>query len=434
MPFSMILSRSARRCRSVLLWAVAIGATSFTLTPSLSHAVATDAPLGFEEALRLAEQDAPMIAAQEAAVEASSRRVGPAGELPDPELVLGLENLPAGGVDAWNWNRDEMTMRRIGVMQALPRREKRDLRVQRAEADAAREQALLASARLSTREAVAAAWIAAAMADRRLALVTDLRAQTDVLVGAAAAAIGAGRGSTADAVAARQAKAELEDRIAMMQLARDQSRIALSQWLPDDAMRPLDAAPDWHRIPLSVSSALDRIDAHRDLMAYEASTRAARSEIALAKAEKRPDWSVQLAFSDRGPSLPNMVSLEFSVGLPIFSRQRKDPLIAASEAALLQLESEREAARRQYRVELQKQESIWRNTKDRAERYEQELLPLTDERVRAALAAYRGGAGGLQDVVAGLDAAIAQRLAYIDVLETLGQSWASLTFAFPEER
>lgn len=375
-----------------------------------------------------------MIAARRAEAEAALQLVGPAGERPDPELVAGIDNLPVSSGDAFNLNRDFMTMRKIGVMQAFPRREKRELRVRRATADSARAQALLTAEQLGTREAVAIAWIALAHADRRLALASTLRTQADLLVSAATAAITSGRGSATDAIAAKQARVTLDDRIDALTLERDQARTALAQWLPDDAGRPLGQAPDWTELGPNASRWQSRIQHHRELLAYAAITQAAETEVALARAEKRPDWSIELAYADRGPAYSNMVSLEFRIGLPVFSSRRQDPTIAAREATLAQVQAERAAAERMHRSELDRTYTAWRSALQRAQRYEKELLPLGDDRADTALAAYRGSGGSLQNVLAAFDAALDQRMAYVDVLDALGQSWAVLHFAFAEER
>ena len=65
-------------------------------------------------------------------VDAAREMAGPAGELPDPKLKLGVENVPTNGADSWSLTRDFMTMTKIGVMQEFPREEKRKLRSQRA--------------------------------------------------------------------------------------------------------------------------------------------------------------------------------------------------------------------------------------------------------------------------------------------------------------
>lgn len=406
----------------------------FLARVSAAFSAPSGAPLDLMEAVRLAEREAPMITARQAAADAAQHQVAPAGERPDPELVIGIENLPVTTGDAFHWNRDFMTMRKIGVMQALPRREKRELRTQRAEAEVARERALLVAEQLSTREVVAIAWIALAHAEQRLALVTAMQPRAEAFTAAATAAISAGRGSATDAVAAEQARIALDDRIDALRLERDLARAALAQWLPNDADRPLGAAPDWHEPGLDIEARTTRIAHHRELLAYDAITRAATLDIALAREEKRPDWTVELAFADRGPMYSDMVSLAFRVDLPLFAARRQDPAIAARETMLLQVESERAAAVRMHTSELQRTHATWQASLQRAQRYEQDLLPLGNDRVDAALGAYRGGSGSLQGVLSAFDAAVEQRLAYIDVLNALGQSWAALRFAFPEER
>ena len=67
-----------------------------------SLALLAAAPLGaqtlsLQDALRAGEAQAPRLAAQRFAVTAAGQQVGRAGELPDPRLKLGLENLPVTG-------------------------------------------------------------------------------------------------------------------------------------------------------------------------------------------------------------------------------------------------------------------------------------------------------------------------------------------------
>ena len=98
-----------------------------------SHVAAAPAdtdsrPLSLIEAVRLAADDSPAIGARRAAVESATSAIEPAGALPDPQLVAGIDNLPVNGGDAFSPTRDFMTMRKVGVMQEFPRAEKRRLR------------------------------------------------------------------------------------------------------------------------------------------------------------------------------------------------------------------------------------------------------------------------------------------------------------------
>ncbi|TLY49876.1 MAG: TolC family protein [Gammaproteobacteria bacterium] len=390
-------------------------------------------PLSLAEAVRLAEAESPAIAARQAAAESAEDAIIPAGALPDPQLVAGIDNLPVTTGDAFSLTDDFMTMRKIGVMQDVPRREKRHLRTERAQGTAARERALLTSERLSVRESVARAWIARASAERRLELLRDLEPRAQAQFAATTAALSAGRGSAADAIAAKAEQAMLADRINQVEREVDETRADFTRWLPEAAERPLGDAPNWAELGVDPDSLIANATHHRELLAYAAAEQVATTEVSLARAEKLPDWSVEFDYAQRGPRYSNMISLEFRMTLPIFPGGRQNPMIASKQAALAQIQAEREDARRMHTAELRKTVAAWRSARDRVERYEHELLPLADDRVDAALAAYRGGRGDLQASLIALGQVIEQRIAYTELQNTLGQAWAALHFAFPQE-
>ncbi|HSE12523.1 MAG TPA: TolC family protein [Rudaea sp.] len=419
-------ARALRRAAAAICLAL-IGAP-------LAAAGAEPQPLPLLEAVRLADADSPAIAARRAATDSAEDAIGPAGALPDPQLIAGLENVPANGPDAFTLNSDFMTMRKIGVMQEVPRGEKRRLRTERARAGAAREQALLASERLSVSESVARAWIARATAERKLKLLRELEPRALAEVAAAEAALSAGRGTAADGIAAKAAQAMLADRISQAEREVEDARSDFARWLPEAGERPLGDAPDWTELGTDPDSLVANAAHHRELLAYDAAEQLANTEVELARAEKRPDWSVEFDYAQRGPRYSNMISLEFHVGLPLFAASRQDPTIASKQAAVAQIEAEYEDARRMHTAQLRKTVSAWRSARERVARYERELLPLADARAEATLAAYRGGRGDLQMALAALDQAVDQRIAYTELTNALGQAWAALHFAFPQER
>ena len=85
--------------------------------------------LTLEAAVEQALLKAPQLAAQVASHDAAQALTDSAGRLPDPQLVVGLDNLPVTGADAYSTTQDFMTMRRIGVMQEFPAAQKRRLHV-----------------------------------------------------------------------------------------------------------------------------------------------------------------------------------------------------------------------------------------------------------------------------------------------------------------
>lgn len=391
------------------------------------------APLTLDEAVHLAEQQAPIIDAREAAVTAAEDAARAAGQLPDPVLVGGIDNLPVNSGEAFSLTDDFMTMRKIGLMQEFPRREKRRLRSARAAAGMARERALLVAKRLDVKQATAQAWIARMTAERRLELLRALQPRTEASIAATTAMLRAGRATAADGVAAHAQKALLDDRISEATRELEDAQAELSRWLPDAAARPLAAAPDWSE-PVDDPDALPAMAAHhRELLVYAADEDVAQADVALARAEKRPDWSLEVDYAQRGPRYSNMISFDVRVPLPLFAHDRQDAQIAAREATAMQVAAERDDALRMHTLQLRKTVSAWRNASERVRRYQRELLPLADDRADAALASYRGGSGDIQAVLAAFDNVVEQRIAYTTLLGTQGNAWAALHFAFPKE-
>ena len=75
----------------------------------------------------------PELAAARSERDAAQQRIAPAGALDDPMLELGVVNVP---VDSWSLNREDMTMKMLGLIQKVPFPGKRDLRRAVATADA----------------------------------------------------------------------------------------------------------------------------------------------------------------------------------------------------------------------------------------------------------------------------------------------------------
>src|SRR5882724_5395403 len=115
--------------------------------------------LSLEDAQHRAVQRSRQVVAQNAAIRASQEMSVAAGQLPDPVLKIGIDNLPVSGPDQFSTTSDFMTMRRIGVMQELTRGEKRDLRAQRYAGEANKAAAEKDAAIASIDRNTALAWL-----------------------------------------------------------------------------------------------------------------------------------------------------------------------------------------------------------------------------------------------------------------------------------
>jgi len=395
-------------------------------------AAADERPLPLDEAVEQALQQAPQVSAQTSGVDAAQALAVSAGQLPDPELVLGLDNLPVTGPDAYSTTDDFMTMRKVGVMQEFPRAAKRRLQHDRAEAEADLAGAELAQTRLEVAREVAQAWIRRSTADTALEELRALEPEVELGAAAARAAVASGRASSVEALAAETAVARLANRILQMQSEARRARAELERWIGDDAARPLAAMPQLDRLPTPEAVLLATTHRHGAVLPFESRMAAARTEVELARAERRPDWSAELAFAKRGPEFSDMVSLEFRVGLPLFAGHRQNPVIAARSAELKRVEAERETELRMHTAELQQVLIEWEQLGAQLEQFERELLPLSRERSRAALASYRAGRTDLRLALDAFEDAINLLVDRAVLQNEQGQAWAFLRYLEPQ--
>ncbi len=404
------------------------------LTFAGSAAAQAGAALSLADALRIAESDAPQVSAQRAAFTAAERMIVPAGELPDPKLAAGVDNLPVNGEDKFSLTRDFMTMRKIGVMQDFPGAGKRRLRTERAQAEARKEGAMLALAEVNLRRDVALAWFDVYFAER---LVEQLRAMTkesELQITAAQAALAGGKGAASEPFAARLADAQLADRIIDAKRTVAKSRSNLARFIKEAADRPLADPPDFQRLEIPHGDVLHAIDLHPHLAMYAPIQAMAEAEVKLAEAAKHPDWSLDVTYAQRGPAYSNMVSVGVTVDLPLFERRRQDPTIASKIALAEQTRAQAEDARRMHIAEIRGFIADWEAARERATRFQSTLLPLARERTRTALAAYEGGKGDLMPVIDARKGEIDTRMNALQAQNEVAKAWAQLNFLYPEAK
>ncbi|MCH2342393.1 TolC family protein [Pseudomonas sp. NPDC047963] len=403
--------------------ALIVGAISFPGTASA---------LTLEQALSLAEQEAPSLDAQRANLEAARSAAVPAGELPDPKLKLGLQNVPIEGESRWQLDQEAMTMQMVGVMQDVPNRAKRRARVESAEADVALADIQQTIERLNVRQNTAEAWIAAFAVEQKLNLFKQLYGENQLFSRAITARLAGGRGQAADSVTPKQEAAllaEQED-----ELLRNQAvaRAELRRWIGNEASEPLTGTwPQWLE---NFDHYQHNLQRHPDLLAFDPMTEQAEAKVRQAVAEKTPDWSWGVDYLHRGREYGDMVNLSVSFDLPLFTSSRQDPKIAAERARLTQIEAQRQATLRLYNQELATDLAEYQRLDRALIRLDKTLLPLAEEKVRLAMADYRSGNVELTAVIDARRQLVETRLRHIDVARDRSLSNARLHFAFGDTR
>jgi len=392
--------------------------------PPFTHADA----LTFGRALDLAERQSPLMQANAASINAAQHETVSAGRLPDPKLVFGVDNYPVSGPMKGSLEGDFMTMQKVGVMQDIPNSAKRQAQREQASANVATAEAQRRVVRLKVRVATAQAWLNCYYLERKLSVFDQLARENTTLASAIRAQVAAGRSEAVDAIAQKQEEARLEDR--RDELHRDiaKATAALRQYVGAEADSPLDGSAP--AMSLDAAALRGHLHTHPELQAFSAQQGAAEAELHAAQAEKRPDWGVELDYQKRGAQFGNMVSLQFTVGLPLFGETRQDPMIAAKAEQLNRVEAEREAMSRD-RSNEQENDLAEQDALDRQlQRAQQQVLPLAEQRVALQTASYRAGKAPLTSVLSARRDRLDEALKAIDLQNQLAAVTAKLYFAY----
>jgi len=386
--------------------------------------------LSFSEALERAANEAPTVTARRAAVDAAMRQIGPAGALPDPELVLAIDNVPATGPDRYRLNRDEMTMQRVGVMQEMPSFAELGARRAAARAEADRAGAGLELGRLEARLGAAQAWIGLYYAERRVTLLRRIVEETRASAEAARARLASGAGGVDETIGAEVELARVEDRAAEGDASVRAMRAELRRWIGDVADEPLaDQAPEFS---IDAETLRRHLRRHPALAAYEAETAVAEAGLRMARAERWPDWSWELSYGRRDPALEDMASVEVRIGLPLFQPWRQGPLVEARRADLARVGAEREATVREHEAMLEAGLAQHAALAASFARAREVRLPRARLRAEAAADAFAAGNGSTRELIAARREALETELDLLMLEERLVITGAALTLQYTE--
>lgn len=384
--------------------------------------------LSFTTALKLAEQQSPSLAAQAANVSAMRSAAIPAAALPDPKLVIGTDNMPISGPDRGRFDRESMTMEKIGVMQEVPNSDKRQARADIATANIAKAEAEQTIERLKVRREAAIAWLKRFYLERQLEVLGELDHENRLLDSAAKAQLSSGKGVASEVLLPQLEAVDLADRRDEIQQAILQATAALQRWIGADAMLPLEgAAPALTFDPFQLPEQLHR---HPELAAYGSMTDIAEAEVRYAEAEKTPDWGVELDYQRRAAPFSDMVSLQFTFDLPVFSGSRQTPRIEAKRYELERLDAERRTLLREHAAELDADLAQHNALRRQLARLQSTRLPLATQKVELQMASYRAGQADLASVLTARRELIEIRMQQIALQSEFSTLAAKLIFSY----
>ncbi len=384
-------------------------------------------PFTLDAALQSATDHSASMQAAQASVRASSEAAVKAGQLPDPMLKAGIDNLPVNGGQRFTVGQDFMTMRRIGIEQEWVSGDKRRLRSALANEQLGRERAGYLAQLASVRQQTATAWLNAVYAKQALALQQALLDHMNHEFDATKASYRGAKASAADVVQARAMLAQTQDQWLKARQVYQTALIALSRWTAVPASDVTGTPP----APESFVSSLppDELRVSQPaLIAAADDIAVAEADTAVANSERRPNWTWEVAYQQRGGAYSNMVSVGVTIPLPLNRRNRQNRDVAEKAELATKARLMYEDTLRQVQADIRTQSETLASGRERIANLSASLLPAADQRVQLANAAYRAGTGSLADTFAARRAQLDAQLQVLDLRRDVSQTWAQLEY------
>jgi outer membrane protein TolC len=365
-------------------------------------AAAETQTLDFSSAVTRALAANPALAEAAATEAEAGARARSAGELPDPTLSLGARNLP---VDSLALDQDGMTMLTVGVAQGFPPVGQRALKRTAAQHATAAQAALHRAEAARVIETTRRAWLELFYLDRAIGNNTRSQALARDLEAAARARYAAGEAQQVEALLARQRVDRLAGEAELLAAQRTRQQAELARLLnePGAVWRLPEQLPEFPalRAPAELQEALA---AHPSVQAVQARIAAAGAEAAATRRDHQPAFAVEAEYGYRqadepnGDRLPDMVSAQITLSLPLFPGARQDARDAERAAQLAAAQAARDAALAELRAELDAHLAELHSAEARLALIEDAELPRLEQALAATRAAYASGRAPLSDV------------------------------------
>jgi outer membrane protein TolC len=400
---------------SHLLRAVALAAA---LLPA-PWAVA--APFSLDQAIELAVQRSQMTRSARAGATSAAEMARAAGQQADPMLNIGIDNLPVTGSNKFSTGAEDMTMKRIGIVQEWVSAEKRSAREAAAQATAGRESVMEKVAAAEARMQTAMAYVEAYYAGQALALtaLNEMHAREELEAGKGRLATAAG--SSGEVLGLLSAVGSAEDESGDMRQQQSTAAAGLQRWTGTTADELVEPR-------LAVVPTPDQfVTAHPSVVARQREIEVTRQEVQLTRLNRRPNWTYELSYGQR-QGRPDLMSFVVNIPLTLAPAERQDRETAAKQGLVDKAEAELEEVRRAAAGEYAALASQSARLQERIERFQAGVLTPLKQRTAATLAAYRSNQASLVMLFEARHAEVEAQRKLLTLQRDLAKAQAQLVF------
>lgn len=394
----------------------------------LTSAAAQAAALSLEQTLDLAQRYSAELSASRNQVRAFGAMADSARQLPDPELKFGIENLPVQGSNARRFTREGMTMQRVGVMQTFVSADKRERKADTLLAQSASASAQEQVIRAQLQRDTAQAWLDLALSEKAAQAARQLLNETGRQIPVQRSGVASGSAAASSTLALQSALSAMRDNLTLAERDVSLAQTRLYQLTGETFDGVAGALPRYQRLPAEPQTLEQGVSVHPEVVLAAREADVAKARSAQSAVASKPDVGVEVYYARRAEAYGDLAGVMFTVGMPIFQSHRQDKDYAADVSRameandrLSQATRDRVALVRSLVAEYQAAQTLWR-------RKQQEIVPLSQQRLQVVTAEYRSGQAALDAVLDARRSLLDAQLSAINAEKEMAQRWAAVRY------
>ncbi|MFK5986784.1 MAG: TolC family protein [Pseudomonadota bacterium] len=390
--------------------------------------------LSLEQVQIIALKNEPGITSQQLQAQALVERSIADGQLMDPKLQVGLNNIPT---DSFSFDQENMTQFKIGIIQQFPSGNSLAIKKQKTLKQSELFSSKIANRKLTITKQVRLNYFEIYYWEQAKKTLIKNKKLFSQLVEIVQSLFSVGRNNQQDLIRAQLELSRLDDRISKITQKINSQRSKLSRWIGvQNSQKPLSknlpelkafSDLDLSKLDKEFSSLEQLFINHPKILEIDKQLEIKKKDIELSRESYKPGWGLNVSYGYRdnnpnGNKRADFISAGITMDLPFFTAKRQDKKLLAKELQYGALKDQRIQLLRQLVSELQQQRDIEEQLQNRHQLYKNIILPQANQQTLAALLAYQSDRGDFADVMRAyiddLNAHLDERRIAVDHLQT----------------
>ena len=391
-----VQQQCCRQVNSLIFGLVFIFASSLAFSQSV---------LTLEQVEQMALVDEPGINSQQWQMQSLSDQSIADGQLMDPKLQVGLNNLPT---DTFEFDQENMTQFKVGIMQQFPSGDSLNIKQQKTQKQSELFLSQISDRKLSIIKEVRLTYFEIYYWEKARKTIKQNKRFFSQLVEIVQSMFSVGRNNQQDLIRAQLELSRLDDRLVKITQKINTQRSKLSRWIgAQNSAQALTTQLPALSVPV-ISDDFETLSqlfyTHPKILEIDKKQEISRKDIELVKESYKPGWALNVGYGYRD-NMPNggkradFLSAGVTIDLPLFTANRQDKKLLAKEHSYQSLKDKRVAMLRQLVANLQQEVANEEQLQNRHQLYNNLLLPQAKQQTQASLLAYQSDRGDFADVM-----------------------------------